>query len=202
MSYRSLSLGISVIALYLAGCASMAPVFYDYDSAQSFDGYRTFAWINDEPMTLTGSHRPSPVVAARLTNAIKNTLEQKGFRFLEDPEQADFVVSFTVGARDQLKVSERTVADFYGSHWRWGYDYFGSPKLINVPRTELTTHKYTEGSLAIDVFDVQRKSPVWHGGASKRLSRAELQGQGEDSSRIAVETIMAKFPPNQTSRSK
>lgn len=181
--------------LILSGCAATPSVFTDFDRAQSFDNYRTFAWINDDPMTVVGDRGPNPLVAQRIAAAIRETLASKGYRFVTKREQADFAVSFTVGARDQLEIREREVVDFYGPHWRWGYDYFGVVRPPSFPRTEVTTRQYVEGSLAIDIFDVQRKSPVWHGNASKRLTRAEREGTDSGDIGAAVATILAGFPP-------
>ena len=94
-----------------------------------------------------------------------------------------------------MEIRERDVVEFYGPHWRWGYDYYGVAYPRGFPRTEVTTRNYAEGSLAIDIFDVASKSPVWHGSASKRLTRSELRGQSEESTRSAVQTILAGFPP-------
>ena len=186
---------VVMATLLISGCASAPRVFVDYDNSQSFDSYDSFAWISDEPMMVSGDRGPNPIVAERLKDAISSTLESKGYRFVKDARDADFVVAFTVGARDRMEIRERQVIDYYGPHWRWGYDYYGVIYPRGFPRTEVTTREYTEGSLAIDIFDTKRKSPVWHGSASKRLTRSELRGTSTDTTRSAVETILAGFPP-------
>lgn len=184
-----------IVMMFVTSCASVPSVFTDFDQSQSFDNYKKFSWISDTPMIVTGDQGPSSFVAARLQSAIKTALVQKGFSFVSERSDADFVVAYTVGARDKLDIREREVVDFYGPHWRWGYDYFGDIRPRGYTRTEVTTRQYSEGSLAIDIFDRERKSPVWHGSASKRLSRDELKGESEESTRMAVQTILAGFPP-------
>ena len=185
-----------VVASSVIGCATSPSVFTDYDSSQSFSAYESFTWISDEPMIVSGDRGPNPLVATRLQDSIVSTLQQKGYQLVDTVDEADFVVAFTVGARDRIEIRERTVVDYYGPHWRWGYDYFGVAYPSGFPRTEVTSRQYAEGSLAIDIFDARRKSPVWHGSASKRLSRSELQGQSTgDNIRAAVEVILAGFPP-------
>ena len=193
MSSRYFIYGV-LVAISLTGCVTTPSVFTDYDSSQSFDSYQSFSWISDEPMIVSGDRGPNPITAKRLRDAIVSTLERKGYQFVESPDEVDFVVSFTVGARDRIEIREREVIDYFGPHWRWGYDYFGVITPRNFPRTEVTSRQYAEGSLAIDIFDVDRKSPVWHGSASKRLSRSELEGRAEDTTQVAVETILADFP--------
>ncbi|MEL7537767.1 MAG: DUF4136 domain-containing protein [Pseudomonadota bacterium] len=182
-------------ALVLAGCATGPEVFSDFDPEQSFTEYRTFAWIGENPMTVAGDRGPNPLVAKRLQDTIQATLVEKGFQYVADPTDADFVVAFTVGARDLVEVREREYVDYYGPHWRWGYDYYGVRPARASTRTEVSTHNYTEGTLAIDIFDTERKSPVWHGAASKRLTRDELQGRNTEAIRAGVSAILAEFPP-------
>lgn len=185
-------------AVLLAGCSTTPKVFSDFDPEQSFDDYRQFAWISDNPMTVSGDRTPNPITAARLRQAIQQTLEAKGFEFVESPASADFVVAWTVGARDRVDVRQREYVDYYGPTWRWGYRYYGVRPGTGVARTEVETREYTEGSLAIDVFDVARKAPVWHGSASKRLSEQELKGDSGEAIRNAVTRILEGFPPQQS----
>ena len=86
-------------------------------------------------------------------------MSNKGYRFVERADRADFTFAYTVGTRDKA---------------------------------------YTEGGLAIDVFDRRRESPVWHGVASKRLSRSKLEDTAGNTETInsAVEKILAIFPPD------
>lgn len=189
------SIGVLVAVGCITGCVTTPSVFTDFDQSQSFEAYRSFTWISDNPMIVSGDRGPNPIVAARLKDSIKDTLQQKGFRFVANPGNADFVVAYTVGARDKIDLRKREVIDYYGPHWRWGYDYIGVIYPRGFPRTEVTTREYAQGSLAIDIFDTKRKSPVWHGSGSKRLTRAELRGQSAESTRAAVQVILADFPP-------
>ena len=184
-----------LLAALAVGCAASPAVFTDHDSSQDFASYKSFAWISDSPMVVSGDRGPSPLVSERLRAAIVGTLQKKGYRFVDAAGDAEFVVSFTVGARDRIEIREREVVDYYGPHWRWGYDYFGVAYPRGFPRTEVTSRQYTEGSLAIDVFDSERKSPVWHGSASKRLSRDQLRRESAEVIDEAVATILAGFPP-------
>lgn len=178
--------------LLLASCASNR-AFYDFDEEQSFDDYKQFTWIaGEKSLVVMGERQPSPLIADALRSATIFALEEKGFVFVDGGTQADFAVQITVGSRDGIDVREVNVVEFYGPHWRWGFDYFN---VMTVERQETIQREYTEGMLAIDIFDVDDKRPVWHGAGSKRLSREELRGQSVESSRAAVQTILANFPP-------
>lgn len=121
--FRSTSLLVAVVCI--VGCASAPQVFTDSDPLQSFDDYRSFSWISDDPMMLTGDRAPSTLVVSRLQEAIKSTLEQKGVNYVEQKSEADFVVAYTVGARDKMDIQQSEIIDYYGEHWRWGYEYYG-----------------------------------------------------------------------------
>ncbi len=53
---------------------------------------------------------------------------------------------------------------------------------------------YTEGMLAVDVFDNESRQPVWHGWARKRITGRDIEDP-EASIDEAVEAILADFPP-------
>lgn len=188
----------AVLAALLASCATTPTpkIFTDADPEQDFSGYQTFAWMGNQPMIVVGNRAANPVAQQRIATAIEQAFAAKGYRQLTDASEADFVIAFTVGARDKLVVSTHEIIGFYGRDWRWGRGYHGYMRPAGVTtRTQVSTHEYTEGSLAIDVFDGQRKSPVWHGMATKRLSPEDMQGDNSASIKSAVQTILSSFPP-------
>ncbi len=118
--------------------------------------------------------------------AIAESLTGKGLRMLDDPESADFVVAFTVGARDEVQVtSYPTAYRSWGRGGYWGGGYYGN---------DIDVRQYTEGRLSIDIFDRAEHRPVWHGWATKRITR-KAQEDPEPVLREVVAAIMAKFPP-------
>jgi hypothetical protein len=183
---------ITMLSL-LASCTSNR-VVTDFDPNQSFKDYKSFSWVSDQPMLVEGDRDPNPLAANRLMTAIQSEFESKGYEFVSSTEDADFIVSFTVGARNKVKISEHKVQEYIGP-----YDpYWMRAPLGLLPTRETTiteTREYTEGMLAIDVFDVKNKKPVWHSAATKRLSRAELEESDQESIRGAVAAIAANFPP-------
>ena len=73
------------------------------------------------------------------------------------------------------------------SHWRRGY--------WGRPQNTVQTRQYTEGQLAIDLFDVANAVPVWHGTVSRRVTRQE-RGEPDEALREAVVAIVNEFPPS------
>ncbi len=128
--------------------------------------------------------RVSPLNRKRIEEAIENTLTAKGFQKTADRAAADFVLSYTVGARDRLDVYSYPAP--YGGAWHWGYPYWGRDVDVTM---------YTEGTLSIDVFDGKTHQPVWHGWASKRITEQDVERAAEQIP-PAVNAILANFPPH------
>jgi len=186
-------LGIVALIAVLSGCASTFEASYDHDPANDFDKYQSFAWISKNPMKVGQSvGAVNPLLEPRISSALEKALVAKGYKYVIEPKNADFVVSFTVGSREEIKVdSYPSMSAGYGraypSHWGWGGMYYGVG-------TETSVRQYTEGMLAVDIFDVKDRRPVWHGVATKRISEADREDAAA-TIQAAVDAILAGFPP-------
>jgi len=187
---------LAAACLAAASCTTVPKIMTDSDPAQDFSTYSTFAWVSEDPMTMVGDHSISPFVRNEITQAIRATLSARGYRFVENLEQADFVVSYMVGARDMTRTTTTIETDYLLANrlnWRWGNEYF-YPFSEPFPREKTVSHHYTEGTLSIDIFDAKRRSPVWHARAAKVLTRNDMKEKDTD---IAsdINTLLAGFPP-------
>ena len=112
---------------------------------------------------------------------------------VEEPKNADFVLSFTVGSREKISVNSYPSMSVgystgYPSHWGWGAAY-------HCCATDTQVRQYTTGILAIDVFDVKERRPVWHGAASKTINEKDRENI-EKTVKAAVDAILGGFPPS------
>jgi hypothetical protein len=174
-------LSLAAAAVAVSSCQTLETNF-DYDRAADFSGYRTFAWIEEDPV-IHVDPEVSPLTVDRVKESIVATLEMQGFSLVEDRSAADFVVGFSVGSREKVDVDAypRTYAGPYG----WvGYD-------------ELSVHEYTQGQIAVDVFDAETREPVWHGWATKTIDDSDRENP-EPVIREAVQSVLANFPPPPT----
>ena len=175
--------------ILLSGCASTTKGNSDYDPSVNFTRYSTFAWITEHPMIIgsTAGRQINPMTEGRVMRAIEESLNSKGLKIIDDPDQADFVVAFTLGARDEVQVTSYPTAyrGAWGGRGYWGGGYYGN---------NIDVRQYTEGRLSIDIFDRAEHRPVWHGWATKRITR-KTQEDPEPVIREVVAAIMAKFPP-------
>jgi hypothetical protein len=54
--------------------------------------------------------------------------------------------------------------------------------------------QYDKGMLAMDVFDVKERRPVWHGVATKSISEQDIHDI-DGTIQAAVDAILEGFPP-------
>ena len=170
-----------VLCLLMAGCESIS-ARSDYDPSVDFSRYHTYSWISQSPL-ISKPPEVSPLAEVRLESAVTNELARKGYRFVEDPNQADFVVAFTIGAREKLNVTSMQGAGGLGP-FAWGAPYY----------RDIDVRQFTEGRLAIDLFDAKLKVPVWTGFATKSITSSDQRNLGELANK-AVVAILEDFPP-------
>jgi len=178
---------LALLGLFLSGCATINSGSH-HDESVSFDRYRTFSWIADQPLIVGSGERSSasPLTQKKIADAITGELTRKGFVYTANPETADFVLSYTVGTRDRIEVT--SYPGVYQGAWggrlygRYYYD------------VEVEHRMYTDGTLGVDVFDGKTKQPVWHGWATKTISSADRQDPAPSIDK-AVTELFADFPP-------
>jgi Domain of unknown function (DUF4136) len=172
----------------LAGCSTVRTQ-HDYDPQAPFPTYKTYAWVTEEPLIkpqagTAGGAVISPLLDPIIRSAVERHFGAKGYAKVDDPAQADLVVSYTIGARDKIEVNSYPVGAGYryGGGWGYGGGY----------ATDVDT--YTEGVLALDFFDAKTKRAVWHGFGSKRLSSSPSPERTRENVDQAVVAILKKFP--------
>jgi hypothetical protein len=170
-------------AVVLQGCETIDTGSH-YDETNNFREYRSFSWIDDTPYIAgegRSEGRVSPLTQTKIERAIRAELERKGYAFTEDRDDADFVIAYTTGTRDEITV------DSYPYPYRgdWGWHVFGSHYYVR----EYREHAYTKGTLSVDVFDGESRSPVWHGWAEKTITESDR----EDPSEIIVNAVARLF---------
>ncbi len=185
---RRITAILILLGAALAGCATVKSGAH-HDEQASFDDYQSFAWIADNPIILGDGDQPpiSPLARKIIVQSIEDELSGKGFTYLGDPDQADFVVAYTVGTRDKIVANSYPIA-YRGS---WGSHLYGRYYY----QSGFEHRSYTEGTLGIDIFDGKTKQPVWHGWASKPVTRGD-RDDPSPSIEKAVAAIIKQFPPS------
>ncbi len=166
---------------FLTACATISTGSH-FDETTNFGAYQTFSWIDQVPYISDGSTvRISPLTQNKIQQAIQSQLEQTGYSFTEDRENADFVLAYTIGTRDKIRVDSYPV----GYRGSWGWHVHGSYYYVR----EYSEHSYTEGTLGVDIYDGKSNKPVWHGWAEKTITESDR----EDPSSVIKEGVAKLF---------
>jgi len=171
-------------ALLVSSCATIQ-ADSDYYRATDFSKYHTYVWVAETPLVRSQSSRVevSALTVQRIRDAIDQVLQNKGFQLATSRENAEIALSFTVGARDLISMSDYPAN--YQNNWDVRPPGFGA---------EVTPSVYTEGTLGVDVFDIATREPVWHARARKTIVGADIDDPEKTISEV-VDSILANFPP-------
>ncbi len=201
---------IAVAIFLLSACAGSGKYSFVDNPEINFDNYRHFSWIAGDPQM---SERPdySARNDDRIENAIVSALETKGYVFVADRNEADFVVGYSVGIRKNVKLE--AAPDYYGGNWVhaskyatpagsrnttleiWGPEAFWEG--INVDYGATIEKGRPEGTLTIDIFDVRSKTPAWQGIVEKEITQQDRKN-ATDAFNAAITKVFAPFPINRT----
>ncbi len=172
-------------AVLLAGCATIETGSYA-DPGAAFDGFRTFSWIGESAhVAAVDEPAASPLVHSMIAAEIRKNLVSQGYVFTDERDEADMLVSYTIGTRDKLRMESYPV-DFRG-HWGWHKPY----SHYYFRHVEL--EQYTQGTLGVDIFDNESGRPVWHGWAQKTVTDSDRQDPARTIER-GVARLFASFP--------
>ncbi len=188
-----------LVVLTLSACAATLNSSVDVADHAEFGELRTYAWITDQPMFASNTASPeviNPLNEQRIRTAIEEQLENKGYRKVSN-DQADFVVAFTLGARERVRVQRYyndlgyRYYDYHHGFGRFGRGFGGFGRGFGGFGPSVSVRTFTEGTLVVDIFENTVKEAIWHGSATKRLSRNDGTRELIDE---AVAALLAEFP--------
>jgi Domain of unknown function (DUF4136) len=176
--------------VFIAGCSNVK-VFSNADPTASFQGYKTFALI-DEPHKLPAQTRASiDIVEATIEQALEKEMEYRGYVINEN--EPDLLVKYSIELDTETQVSSQPVyrsrpALAIGGFWRPRYYVSRAPVYVGT-RTRAVTQR--EGVLIINIIDRQSGKVIWHGWAEEPIqNKNELAAAVSDN----VRDIMNAYP--------
>jgi len=181
----------SVLLIAVASCATTYEAKINFDKNSKVDtlNYKTFAWLTSAKI-MAAKEDINPVMKLRVDEKVEQAFIAKGYQLIDDAEKADFAISYTVGNRDKIKTNSYPTT--YRSGFGWGRGYYGGRVFGAHISTESRVRHYTEGKLAIDVYDVKSHQPAWHGWAVKRITGDDKEVPSATITDI-VDKVVAQF---------
>jgi hypothetical protein len=170
-----------VAATALAGCATGPKITADYDRSANFAAYRSFGFY--QPLGTDQAGYES-FITQTLKAAARQEMESRGYAYMETG--ADLLVNFNAKLEQQTHVSQTPAPMYYG-YRRGFYGGWGGYAY------ETHVDQYVEGTLNVDIVDVQRKQLVWEGVAVGRVGKKTPE-ERQTAIRAAVAEIFAKYP--------
>ena len=178
-------LGFVALALVLAACATGPRITTEADPEADFSRYRTFAFYS--PLAIE-PHGYSSAATERMKAAARAQMEARGYVFTT--ERPDLWLNINAHTQQRTDVTSMPTVDYayYYSYRARGY------YVVPYWRDRTDVHRYTEGTLNVDLVDVERNRLVWEGIAVGRVGRTKDAAARDARIDSTMAEIFAQYP--------
>ena len=194
-------LGLILLALMttlLMACTSGPPKpAVDYKQDFNFMGVKKIGFYRQSGQ-VTGDNplQLSDIQRERIDTALTYALGNRGFQIVDDPAQADMLLSWHLVTQHKTDVRTYETPAYGAGYGRYGY--YNRYSAYNCwscapTRTEVSVQNYTQGTFIVDMIDPQMKKSVWRGVTQSRLKGKHSEDQGKYNE--AATAMFASFPP-------
>ena len=155
---------VLAVLLSVAGTALAATVKYDHDRSVDMSGWKHVAWVSEADQ-LSMKER-------RIGDAVQAGFAAKGYVFVEEEENADFIVHWRAAAWQDVRLEGGAWSPAFGRDFR-------------VAREAM-------GTLVVTVYERKGGKVAWRGMVSDGL--ADNPDQADKRAAKAVEKLLRRFP--------
>lgn len=175
----------ALLLALLAACATGPRISSDSDPRADFSAYRTFAFYS--PLAIEREGYAS-LVSGRMKDAARREMEARGYRYSEDAPD----LWLNINAYMQQRTDVSTIPDVDYAYY-YSYRYRG---YVAVPywHDRTTVHRYTEGTMNVDLVDAKRNALVWEGIAVGRVKRNQDPAERDLAIDATFRDIFAQYP--------
>lgn len=159
---------------FIAGCAHVYDVNYDYDKNADFANLKTYDW-----MTISGKSSASRRNSEYVEEAVNAELQAKDLELSSD--NPDFLITARLGTKN-TKSQHILGPQPSGT--------FTKRREHSVKTTEIEV-----GSIVLDFVDAKSKIIVWRGKAKAVVDDTDSPERSEKLIKKAVSKILKNFPP-------
>ncbi len=187
--------------LLIFGCASKPTTKTDFDPAHDFSDDVRIGFYSgsgevtgDNPMDLTDFQK------RRINEALSKALKGKGFTVVNNPKEADLLLSWHLNTFEKQDVRTTTTPSsgaMMGMGMGMGYSRYNRYALYNcfncMETTDVHVREYTQGTFIVDMIDPGKGKSVW-----RNITQSELKGNALKSQEAidkGAQFILAEFPP-------
>lgn len=171
-------------AALLAGCATGPRVSTEADPRADFSAYRSWAFYSPLALEADGYETATSEAAK---DAVGRQMQARGYVY--DADNPDLWVNINAYIERRTDVSSIPTVDY-------GYYYnYRARRYVAVPywRDRTQVHRYTEGTMNVDLVDAGQNRLVWEGIAVGRVSN--LTPENRDARIDAtISEIFARYP--------
>ena len=190
------SLGLLSAALLLGACASTPTPVVDYKQDYDFSGIQKVGFYkNSGQVTGDNPLQLSDFQKERLDDALALSLRNKGLTVVDDPAEADLLLSWHLGVQDKTDVRTYETPAYGAGYGRYGgYNRYSMYSCWNCTNTEVRVSNYTEGTFIIDMIDPTMNKSVW-----RSVTQSKLKGKRDEDEpgeiNEAADRVLEGFPP-------
>ena len=178
---------LTMIAL-LSACGSTTKIQSDYDPSVDFSQFKTYNYYS--PMGIENPNYSS-LLGQMFRDAIDAQMLPKGYVKSDSP---DLLINVSARLEDKTKVTTTSSPAMYGGGYygyRGGmYDPWGGYGY----GTSTHVSQYTEGTINVDMVDIDQKRMVWEGVAIGRVNEKQKSGELRQDIMDGVAEMFANYP--------
>ena len=176
-----------LLLLVLTACRTFS-VRSDWDETVSFEGYQRYFWL--EPPAAEGADpfADNSLLRKRIRAAVEANLTGRGFKAVEDPKHADFLVTYGVVLDEKLRVNGG------GASFGGGYGYGRWPVGFGGVYGGTNASDYQEATLILDFLQPESEELVWRGWGSGFIQTRD-RDRGRDRFEAGIKAVLDAFPP-------
>lgn len=171
----------------LSACAASKPdIRADYDRTVDFSGYQTFNFYN--PMGIEGANYSS-ILGQMFRDAITREMELRGYTLSDSP---DLLMNVSARLDDKTKVTTYN-EPMYGGYYGYRAGFY-DPWYGYGYGTQTHVSQYTEGTVNVDMVDINQKRMVWEGVAVGRVDGKKSNDEMRLAISAGVQEMFASYP--------
>ena len=182
---------VLIMVALLSACAATTKIQSDYDRSVDFSQYKTYGYYS--PLGVENPNYSS-LLGQMFRDAIDAQMLPRGYVKSDNP---DLLINVSAQLEDKTKVTTYNDPGMYGGGGYYGYrggmySTWGGYGYGGGSSTHVS--QYTEGTVNVDMVDIDLKRMVWEGVAIGRVDEDRKSGELRENIMTGVAEMFADYP--------